>query len=353
MSNENQYENKPEKCVYIGNKYFFNQGKYSINPRSIGLPFCLILFIYNYVHINYYLKELIEEKTNYIIILIIDIILFSLQIFQSLNIAFTDPGSFLPNYEEKKLDCSEAKLMVATISNQDYFLKFCRTCLNARDLRVYHCPDCGLCIIRHDHHCPWLSTCIGLKNHKHFLFLVIINIIFFIFNTILLITFLISIKIKEKISEFGQAEKIFFYFLLILNGFLSLFHLGLLITNLIYIITGQTTREKIKRKKGAINPFTTNSLYQNIIEFWKYPMKYKERIKYNDNASTFLDTNVLICDYFSGNYCLTPSKKVISKTYVDYGYDYNSGTVELINNLIEEKETNYNNNLDEGQYSKI
>ena len=59
--------------------------------------------------------------------------------------------------------------MIATINGQDYFLKFCKTCLIAKDLRVYHCPDCGLCIIRHDHHCPWLSTCIGLNNHKDFM----------------------------------------------------------------------------------------------------------------------------------------------------------------------------------------
>ena len=56
--------------------------------------------------------------------------------------------------------------MIATIKEQDYFLKFCYTCKIAKDLRVYHCPECGVCILRHDHHCPWLSTCIGLNNHK-------------------------------------------------------------------------------------------------------------------------------------------------------------------------------------------
>ena len=40
-------------------------------------------------------------------------------------------------------------------------------------------------------------------------------------------------------------------------------------------------------------------------EFWKYPMKYKERVTYNSNANKFLDNNILINDYLSGNYKIT------------------------------------------------
>ena len=350
MSNVNEVEAKVEKCVLIGKKYFFNQGKYSINPKCVGLPFSIILYVYNFVHVTYYQNKLIENNTNFIIILIINILLFTLQVLQSLNTAFTDPGSFLPNYGEDKSNSSEAKLMIATINSHDYFLKFCRTCLNAKDLRVYHCPDCGLCILRHDHHCPWLSTCIGLNNHKHFIILIIINIFFYIFNTILLIIFTLSIINNDKISDLANVENIFLYILLIINSALFLFHFALFITHSIYIITGQTTSEKIRRAKGAKNPYSTNSALKNIIEFWKYPMRYREKIEYNQNASNFLDTNILICDYLSGNYYLTPDKKVISQTYVDKGYNYTKAAIELINttnNTNEETETTDSVKLDE------
>ena len=345
MSNVNMNETKPEKCVLIGQKYFFNQGKYSINPKCIGLSFSLVLMTYNFVHISYYMNKLITSSSSFLILLLLHIILFTLQIFQSLNTSFTDPGSFLPNYGEDKSNSSEAKLMIATINGQDYFLKFCPTCLNAKDLRVYHCPDCGLCIIRHDHHCPWLSTCIGLNNHKLFFVLVIINLVLFIFNTILLSVFTESILKKEKFNQLAKVDNILLYFLLVMNGAIALFHFALLINHLVYISTGQTTSERIRRKKGAINPFNNGSIIQNISEFWKYPMKYKENIKYNDNASMFLDTNVLICDYLSGNYYLTPDKKVISQTYIDKGYNYSKGTIELMNTSItptEELDTNDN-----------
>jgi palmitoyltransferase ZDHHC9/14/18 len=346
MSNVNQNEGKQEKCVLIGNKYFFNQGKYSINPKCIGLPFTLIFFIYNFIHISYYMNKLTDSTSSFLFLLILNIILFTLQILQSLNTTFTDPGSFLPNYGEDKSNTSEATLMIATIKGQDYFLKFCRTCLNAKDMRVYHCPDCGLCILRHDHHCPWLSTCIGLNNHKHFIILIIINLVFFIYNTIVLAVFVGSIVKNEKdenVYKLAAVDNIFLIFLLIINASLTLFHIALLINHLIYIFTGQTTSERVRRKKGATNPFTNDSFIKNFLEFWNYPMKYKERIQYNHNASLYLDTNILICDYLSGNYYLTPDKKVISDTYVAKGYNYNKGTIELMNKSIPSTEDGDNN----------
>ena len=32
----------------------------------------------------------------------------------------------------------------------------------------YHCRDCGVCIKGYDHHCPWVSKCIGHRNLKSF-----------------------------------------------------------------------------------------------------------------------------------------------------------------------------------------
>ena len=44
--------------------------------------------------------------------------------------------------------------------------KFCPECKFYYDLNknVNHCFDCGICIEGYDHHCPWVSKCIGKKN---------------------------------------------------------------------------------------------------------------------------------------------------------------------------------------------
>ena len=60
----------------------------------------------------------------------------------------------------------------ATIDTRerDIPLRYCPICNIDQRLRSKHCLVCKRCIARYDHHCPWLSTCIGEKNH--FLFIV-------------------------------------------------------------------------------------------------------------------------------------------------------------------------------------
>lgn len=47
-------------------------------------------------------------------------------------------------------------------------LSYCRTCQIVRPPRSFHCSDCGFCVEVHDHHCPWMGTCIGLRNIRYF-----------------------------------------------------------------------------------------------------------------------------------------------------------------------------------------
>ena len=351
MSTNIPAEFKNKNCIFMGNKYFFCSGKFSINTKSLGLPIYLIILLYNFGHTFYYIHKFIFDNLFYLIILIIFTLLFSLQIIQSLLTALVDPGSFLPNKKEDNSNSPDAKLMIATIGDQDYFLKFCYTCKIAKDLRVYHCPVCGLCILRHDHHCPWLSTCIGLNNHKHFFYLIIINLIFFIFTLCLHLYFLLYISF----SEYTIVEIVFIFFLIVLNICIFLFHIVLLIYHIQYICTGQTTREKIKRKPGAVNPFRLPRKLDNFKEFWNHPMKYKERIQYNDKASKYLDTNILIYDYLNGTYKKTQDKKIISQTLIDYGYNYSKGIIEMINKSNDSSEEETTENIEvkeENQDSK-
>lgn len=46
---------------------------------------------------------------------------------------------------------------------------FCLSCDAPKMERVHHCSVCNTCVLRFDHHCPWMGNCIGLLNIKFFL----------------------------------------------------------------------------------------------------------------------------------------------------------------------------------------
>ncbi|XP_045557895.1 LOW QUALITY PROTEIN: palmitoyltransferase ZDHHC23-B [Salmo salar] len=47
--------------------------------------------------------------------------------------------------------------------------KWCSTCRVVRPPRAGHCRICGVCVLRLDHHCVWINSCVGQANHRSFL----------------------------------------------------------------------------------------------------------------------------------------------------------------------------------------
>ncbi|CAG0913774.1 unnamed protein product [Notodromas monacha] len=47
-------------------------------------------------------------------------------------------------------------------------VSICKKCVAPKPPRAHHCSVCRRCVLKMDHHCPWLNNCIGLMNRRHF-----------------------------------------------------------------------------------------------------------------------------------------------------------------------------------------
>ncbi|CAF0936672.1 unnamed protein product [Rotaria sordida] len=55
----------------------------------------------------------------------------------------------------------------AKIEHEKY-LQYCDVCEGFKAPRAHHCKKCRRCVMKLDHHCPWINTCTGHFNHANF-----------------------------------------------------------------------------------------------------------------------------------------------------------------------------------------
>ena len=178
------------------------------------------------------------------------------------------------------VDTSETSFMLTPPASKDSVSgtalprwRRCGFCDIIQPLRAKHCEECQQCIRRYDHHCPWLGSCIGERNHKFFLA--------FLFSETCLIAWTIHISYRAFRAE--HTWKHWFernWMVLVLTMFLCavMIVVGLLwLCHSFMMFTAQTTWEFMSRprisylKKLPIdyNPFDQGYL-KNFLTFLCY-----------------------------------------------------------------------------------
>jgi len=78
----------------------------------------------------------------------------------------------------------------------------CPDCTIVRLPRSKHCEVCEACVSVYDHHCTWVSNCIGAKNHKYF-----IAFIFSVLMTLIdiIVMDIVFYGVNEAVSDFTES----------------------------------------------------------------------------------------------------------------------------------------------------
>ncbi|CEF66832.1 Zinc finger, DHHC-type, palmitoyltransferase domain-containing protein [Strongyloides ratti] len=63
-------------------------------------------------------------------------------------------------------------------------LRYCYICKCFKPDRARHCSSCGFCVLKFDHHCPYINTCINFSNYKYFINYIFYGSIFWLFSVI-------------------------------------------------------------------------------------------------------------------------------------------------------------------------
>ncbi|KAK7468920.1 palmitoyltransferase for Vac8p [Stygiomarasmius scandens] len=199
-----------------------------------------------YFLVHHYLKTL-NQPIKFTIHLLVTYTLTFLMCTSLIVLVVRDPGPV--KFEEPGRDeegSEEVGLTEALTSPDDFSApgKWCRACWAPKPERTHHCSFCGRCVLKMDHHCPWLGNrCIGHRTYPAFLhFILCITLLASYIASISAHAFYYSITHPYNVDEMTPVHELLLafagvVFTLVIGSFF-LYHLYLVTTN-------QTTLENI------------------------------------------------------------------------------------------------------------
>ncbi|ORY97517.1 DHHC palmitoyltransferase-domain-containing protein [Syncephalastrum racemosum] len=131
--------------------------------------------------------------------------------------------------------------------------RFCKTCDAYKPPRAHHCRICRRCVLKMDHHCPWINNCVGYNNYSHFF-----RFIFFVNFACAYVLWLLVIRINRMLNDIRNFQfeseptttEAVFMVLDFVAAFIVLFCVLMLTVYHCYLLArNQTTIESWERSK--------------------------------------------------------------------------------------------------------
>ncbi|XP_055838729.1 palmitoyltransferase ZDHHC20-B isoform X1 [Episyrphus balteatus] len=117
-------------------------------------------------------------------------------------------------------------------------VRFCEKCQIIKPDRAHHCSVCGTCVLKMDHHCPWVNNCVNFKNYKFFVLFLGYALLYCLYVALTSLEYFIKfwrVSTGELNGGMGRFHILFLFFvsLMFAISLVSLFgyHIYLVLVN--------------------------------------------------------------------------------------------------------------------------
>ncbi|CAK56450.1 unnamed protein product (macronuclear) [Paramecium tetraurelia] len=211
--------------------------------------FIIVFYVLNTVMTYIHIMILEEHTAHYIIFSI----LLSISGYFCIKTTICDPTDSYVIQQQKSrgtpFDYEEHQL------NQ-----FCELCIAYVKETTKHCKQCNRCCEDFDHHCRWINNCVGGKNYKQFIGMIVFTFIILIYS-IIVNGRVISQYNKQELetltiySKYKRSLLIITIVLLVLETIASLLLLQLIVFHIYLWKKGISTYEYIiQRRSKQVQP---------------------------------------------------------------------------------------------------
>ena len=205
QTDRNEKNDNNNKSVYINKKKsieifpdFLNKNNYSISNNIVSITDDLDAYLDSYKNEKKRLKKEISNN----------------------NTSLIFETEMNEKSKEKKLDYLAYKNSKSNRKLNDgipyiFQKKFCFTCHIERPKKCSHCKICDDCVMEMDHHCFYISNCVGVRNHKNFFLFLLFGSFLSNFLMLFIIYHIIYVYILYDINSTKNLMKRFsflFYF---------------------------------------------------------------------------------------------------------------------------------------------
>lgn len=150
----------------------------------------------------------------------------------------------------------------------------CGRCDAYKPPRSHHCRICGRCIVRMDHHCPWMNNCIGARNQKHFILFLTYTWAQCVFILVLVVVRLSSCDASLYACFPGLVGRLTIS--IVTLSILALVFVSSMLYNQVYaILTGIGTIDRMKRRTRHIHhmPLELTDVFgDDPLYLWFFPI---------------------------------------------------------------------------------